>query len=223
MEKRKCWKQICFWGWWHGTRTHIHLYLQLNLLEDPLSGGRSGAVVGSSPPTCPLLLSALQPRACAGRCCAITVLTMAPQPVPGDALGASDPDQNWRRGGMAGGPSLLPPDDPPLTPHPKPCAHELCFSAETIGPMAVWKPLWFLTQTKALHLPYLHHTQEELIGNNALHTPQWPGMSEMPCPAPCQLVAPEWSGGSQCSPHNFYGGSLMLSIYLNPTLNFFSA
>lgn len=189
----------------------------------PLSGGEKGRSGGKQPPNSP------PPPLCTAAPCARWQVLCHYSSHDGPPAGAGGcprglgpgPElETWQHGGG----SLTAPARP-HAPHPSPQAlrSRALLSAETLGPMAVWKPLWFLTQTKALHLPYLHHTQEKLIGDNALHATQWPGMSEMPCPAPCQLVAPEGSGGSQHSPHNFYGGSLMLSMYLNPTLNFFSA
>lgn len=126
---KRCWEQICFWGWWHRTRTHTHLHLQLNLPEGPLPGHGTG----KRPLQAPLSSSLHCSPTCARVGAAPSQCSEWPLTGIGSPLGASGLDQNWAQGIV--GLSLTFLLDYPALP---------CHICLNIRLTATGKPPWFL-------------------------------------------------------------------------------
>lgn len=88
----------------------------------------------------------------------------------------------------------------------------------TIRPTAAGKPLWFLTDQSSSPAFSSPHP-EQLLGDNATHTPQWPGTPAAPSRPLPRLPGGPSAGLPEPSP-SLSWSSFLLSIYLNPTFKF---
>lgn len=154
-------------------------------------------MLGSGPSGTSLLLSALQPCVCTGGC----------------THHSAQMASNWHRvspQGLRPGPEL----SSHLLDHPPLPRHILL----TIRPTAAGKPLWFLTDQSSSPAFSSPHP-EQLLGDNATHTPQWPGTPAAPSRPLPRLPGGPSPGLPEPSP-SLSWSSFLLSIYLNPTFKF---